>query len=150
MTKYFKKEQGEKMRAQRENGKGSQEHEDIEDHASNAFLTALSLDDYDRYNEIQTEVKDLLSGKLAGRNRQNLEKTQQLSGLCTLIDSCHGLHKEYLRDRDHPKSLYNESIKELVGMEDNMGKLGQAVGKYVDMEKVQQENMKNEREATER
>jgi len=30
MTKYFKKEQGEKLRAQRENGNGSQEQEDID------------------------------------------------------------------------------------------------------------------------
>lgn len=35
-------------------------------------------------------------------------------------------------------------------MQDNMGALGQAVGKYVDMERVQQENMKNEQEAMRR
>ena len=35
-------------------------------------------------------------------------------------------------------------------MTDDMDKLGQAVGKYVDMEKVQQENMKNEQEAMRR
>ena len=113
-------------------------------------MTALDPEEYERYGNIKTEVKDLLAGKLIMGKRQNLEQTQQLSGLCTLIDSCHALHKEYEVDRGHRNSLYNQRIDELVQMQDNMGKLGQAVGKYVDMEKVQQENMKNEQEAMRR
>ena len=122
---------------------------------ANIFLTSLSPKDQNARSAIQAEVDELLAGKTASRSRQNLNNTQnprstgikQMGSLCTLIDTCHGLHKEHLIARDQPTSSYNQNIAELMEIRDRMDKMGQAVGKYIDMEKVQQENIRNEQAA---
>lgn len=52
----------------------SQLGEDPDDReTSNAFLTALDPEEYDRYNDIKTEVTEVLAGKLTTGKRQNFE-----------------------------------------------------------------------------